>query len=129
MSLNRQAVFETALTGMLKQKAFSRTHDDHCLYRSDDGLKCAIGFCIPDENIPTIMNDYGDLQEVAADDIMHLLDDKFGKASIDNDSRFLVRLQEMLHDNHSSEPFDRDTVLRHARIVADEYKLEMPDVT
>lgn len=50
MTFDRQKAFDTALAGLRAQgrKSFNK-ESGHCFYRSPDGLKCAVGFLIPDE--------------------------------------------------------------------------------
>lgn len=47
----RQEIFDIAWTG-LKSQGFERSLSDvasGCAYRGEDGLRCAIGWCIPDK--------------------------------------------------------------------------------
>lgn len=50
--MNRQKIFNTAYLG-LKAQRFQRSatfaKEQACVYRSPEGLKCALGHCIPDE--------------------------------------------------------------------------------
>lgn len=68
--MNRQEIFDIVVTNLLKQKKRSfgeykptafRYNEAHlyngCLYRSPEGLKCAVGWLIPDElYIPEMEN-------------------------------------------------------------------------
>lgn len=47
-NLNRQTVFDTMLTHLRAQGQAALTSTGFCAYRSDDGLKCAVGAIIPD---------------------------------------------------------------------------------
>ena len=46
----RQEIYDTARKGLLGQMKKSRFGGDKCAYRGDNGLKCAIGHCIPDDS-------------------------------------------------------------------------------
>lgn len=46
--LSMQQIFDKSAVGMLRQRAFSGD-DEACLYRSDVGHKCAVGFLIDDK--------------------------------------------------------------------------------
>lgn len=47
----RQEIFDLAWVGLKAQGFFkSITRDGNCAYRGTEGLRCAIGFCIEDEN-------------------------------------------------------------------------------
>lgn len=51
MSMTHQEIFDKAWLG-LKAQGFKRAWDEshqQCVYRAPDGLRCAIGHCIPDE--------------------------------------------------------------------------------
>jgi len=52
MNRTRQEIFDLAWNG-LKAQGFGKSRvpgKARCLYRGPDGLKCAIGHCIPDGN-------------------------------------------------------------------------------
>ena len=60
MSLNRQAAFDTAYLGLREQGfAPSVLTDDLCAYRGQAGMKCALGFLIPDEKYEAYVEDFG----------------------------------------------------------------------
>ncbi len=45
-----QVTFDTVVTGLRKQNARSVSENKHrCMFRSPDGLKCAVGMLITDE--------------------------------------------------------------------------------
>lgn len=57
----RQEIFDLAWNG-LKAQGFKRSKvvgGPRCLYRSQNGLKCAIGHCIPDEIYSPLMEEEG----------------------------------------------------------------------
>lgn len=50
--MNNQQAFDLMVTHLRNQKLRSAIYDGHnryCVYRSPDGLKCAVGVLIPDE--------------------------------------------------------------------------------
>lgn len=47
--LTLQDVFNLGYIGVIRQGKQSAGADGYCLYRGPDGIKCAIGHCIPDE--------------------------------------------------------------------------------
>lgn len=63
--MNEQQLFDIAYAGLAKQ-GFIRSYDliRGCMYRSPDGLKCAIGQCIPDRLYTPSMDDNGTLQGI-----------------------------------------------------------------
>lgn len=46
--MERQEIFDAVVDHLVKQGRRAST-EDSCLYRTDDGLKCAVGFLISDE--------------------------------------------------------------------------------
>ena len=51
-----QEIFNIVALHLFKQQAGSFDEDrEHCLYRNDDGLKCAIGILIPDDKYDSKM--------------------------------------------------------------------------
>lgn len=49
-----QEVFDWVVGNLLKQGAKSLNDEGDCRYRGDDGLKCAAGWCISDEEYSRI---------------------------------------------------------------------------
>ena len=49
MVMNAQEVFDTVATHLLKQNMRAIDMEGSCVYRSHDGLKCAVGCLIPDD--------------------------------------------------------------------------------
>lgn len=55
--MNEQEIFDTVLDHLAKQKKRS-VQGSSCVYRSQTGLKCAVGCLIPDElYVPTMENE------------------------------------------------------------------------
>lgn len=44
-----QEIFDTAVIGIIKQKGRSVDDNGICLYRGDNGMKCAVGQVLPDK--------------------------------------------------------------------------------
>lgn len=69
--MNAQQVFDTVLNGIRAQgKASISADSNYCMYRSEDGCKCAAGLLIPDnlydptmenKSIPKVIEDFPDL--------------------------------------------------------------------
>lgn len=100
--LDRQWAFDTALAGLRAQGCRSLSPNGvTCLYRGQDGLKCAVGFLIPDERYVQSLDegnsagaaDQWNVQEAVCPDGMSL-----------SDGEFLYQLQRQLHDGLDSKP-------------------------
>lgn len=101
--LTRQEIFDKAWTG-LKSQGFVKSQSESasgCAYRGDYGLRCAVGWCIPD-------NAYSaKFEGVAAEDV-----DIRKAAGIDGrDATFAAILQKQ-HDQ-SKDPSDMEELLRN----------------
>lgn len=116
-TLDRQAVFTTAVTGLLAQGGPAYTTNG-CRYRAPNGNKCAIGHLIPDDmyrsrlegsRASTVLT--VDLFEFLTPDDVHFVDD----------------LQSSVHDNPArSRDWSRFPLI--ARAFARSHDLEVPDV-
>lgn len=85
-----QELFNIVSAHLLKQNSKSTTRvewDDHCVYRGDDGKKCAIGCLIPDDKYSTDMEG----QNCHADDIRDA-------SGITDDTANLAESLQRLHD-------------------------------
>ena len=49
--MTKQEFFNKSVAGVIKQGALSKNFTGHCLYRGPDGLKCAIGHVINDDEV------------------------------------------------------------------------------
>ena len=47
--MDNQEFFDKATSGFLKQGVLSVDKTGECVYRCDDGRRCAVGFVVPDE--------------------------------------------------------------------------------
>lgn len=96
MSKELQKLFDRAVGGILKQGKASIIIDDndrpHCMYRGDNGTKCAIGHLIPDSKYDEKMENLGFEQLLNRDVFPY----KYGRKY----QNFLADLQ-TLHDNNS----------------------------
>lgn len=82
---DRQKAFDTALNGLRKQGRRSM-NGWQCAYRGVGGLKCAVGFLIPDDKYSPIVEGF------TANRVTHLVG---GGA---DDGEFLIDMQDRLHD-------------------------------
>lgn len=48
--LDAQTIFDRVASHLLAQKASAFDHDGNCVYRNYQGLKCAVGCLIPDQD-------------------------------------------------------------------------------
>lgn len=54
----KQETFDTVVAHLRKQGKPASNDDGTCMYRTTDGLKCAVGALIPDERYTAILEDY-----------------------------------------------------------------------
>lgn len=128
--MNRQEIFDTVVTNLLKQgkRSFGPYKPNAyryaecnlisvCLYRSPDGSKCAVGWLIPDELYVPQLENMMVPTNGEENDVSHVLT----KAGISKDDfYFLYRLQRV-HDSCDVENWD----VGFSKI-AQEYGLAMP---
>lgn len=113
--MNRQEVFDTALNHM-RQQGKRAGGKYGCSYRTPDGLKCAVGALIPDENYdPEIEGLTANREEVVAS-----LPFEIDRAA--GDDKFLRQLQLDLHDGNIREDFLAG-LERYAELFATEWGL------
>lgn len=82
-----QDIFDQAANHLLTQMKQSR-YDGMCLYRSDDGLKCAVGCFIADDEY------YGDMENECVENLI----DCGLMRSIDHDRIKLLDKLQCMHD-------------------------------
>ena len=94
--MNRQEALNIAARGILEQGAYSLNKArTSCMYRGENGTKCAVGHLIPDDDYDPLMegkaaSDYKIL------DVIDVLCDNF----------FLCSMQARIHDIPSIEGWD-----------------------
>lgn len=126
MSLNRQQVFDNALN-QIRAQNYARSFDADrgcCMYRGPNGVKCAIGVSIPDEDYARVKDD---IEEQKAEVVIRLLPELFD-GSVDED--FVNELQ-IIHDegpgeankNYAHGPLNPKTFESQMRAFAKEYNL------
>jgi len=106
-------VFTIARDGMLKQGMRSMSTQEgesSCAYRGDNGLRCALGFCISDKDYRPSMEGYGPEEVYIAKAI--------GLPYEGEAISFLSELQS-IHDNKDPEAWDF-----HLRMFAQVHGLE-----
>lgn len=108
----RQDIFDRALAHLRTQRQPALNHyQDHdesprCLYRTPEGLKCAIGALIPDENYNP------DLENTAASSHCVIEAMGYNPGDLTQDDRvFLSALQSDLHDEPACALSEDFTVL------------------
>lgn len=124
MSLKRQIIFNFVFERIVEQGRPSYdASEDQCLYRSNDGCKCGIGWLIPDGNYTPDIEGTG----VADPSVTKLIGLRFGRASGTFDTKFLDRIQ-CAHDRStpSCARSKKDFVsvfIGHMRAIAGDYNL------
>lgn len=116
----KQLVFNTVVTALLKQGGPSSA-DDMCLYRGPKGVKCAIGHIMPDELYRSDMegkdiSNFIPFEAVCGTELIEVTRD---------DSHFLQRLQQRLHDDLGEHDFV-NKLKSAAREFADIFRLNLP---
>jgi len=113
--MNKQEIFNKVRDHLLKQNAKSlKKHSIHCAYRSDSGLKCAIGCLITDENYEAAHEGLG-AEEVP---VVQMVERSLDILIDPETSRLLYDLQD-LHDNYNV-----DEWAYQFDVVADSFGLE-----
>lgn len=110
----RQEIFDLAWNG-LKAQGFERSlnSDDTCAYRGENGMRCAIGFCIDDANYDEEL-----LEENLAQDPAVLNAARIAQ----EDNVFAEELQEM-HDT----AYSPEIMEEQLRAFALRHKLKVPE--
>jgi hypothetical protein len=91
----RRDVFETIKAHLLAQKAKSVSDQGGCMYRSPDGLKCAIGCLIPDDAYTSAMEgSIGDLMKF----IEFRIDGRSIERSFNDRDFFMLQMLQTVHD-------------------------------
>ncbi len=118
-----QEIFDTVVDHLLSQGKPSIS--GVCRYRSDDGLKCAVGVLIPDSEYDFEMEH----SVIDAEPSNHPTPiQKWAQLRYPNDLKLLTRLQR-LHDDGPSHRFDNphdaweEYILTQSQIIAEEFNL------
>jgi hypothetical protein len=112
--LTRQEIFDKVATHLLTQKQQS-LGPDGCMYRGDNGLKCAIGVLIPDDKYSPSFEGATCYDEGANGVLMARIRQAAGIA--DEDGAFAFRLQR-IHDSTLT-----DNWFVQLRQLADQFEL------
>lgn len=119
--LSRQEIFTKAYLG-LKSQGFQRSvkrNSNRCLYRANENMKCAIGWCISDENYDQEFDIKSEMDSSSIDTNPDILE----AACIDSiNLQFATELQ-IVHDVNRT-PYEMEIGLER---FADEYGLEIPE--
>jgi hypothetical protein len=102
-----QEIFDTVATHLFEQGRQS-AKDGMCLYRTDSGLKCAVGVLIPDEAYDTKMDDMDSQGDTSVRSLIlsGLLPSDLQKTFEDNQS-LLLDLQ-WVHDQEYNWNYNED---------------------
>lgn len=126
--LTKQAIFNKAVNGLLKQKA-PAIIKDRCVFKTADGLKCAIGFAIPDERYKKSFEGQEAWRVLANIGVIN--PDNFTKAQFISWTNFLQSLQDA-HDNSAFNLKEKlitnfvEDLKPSLKNIAQAYKLKLP---
>lgn len=90
-----QRIFNFVARHLLKQGAQAELHNGTCVFRSESGLKCAVGCLIPD-------SEYVDSMDMEATTITGLLQHFYPDVTVSKDKLDLLRELQRVHDNTST---------------------------
>jgi hypothetical protein len=115
--MNKQEIFTTVATHLLTQNEKALDEDNNCVYRTDSGLKCAIGCIITDEMY------HRDMDEQSMTALQLIKADRFTMPDwfCDNVMEF-VELQS-IHDCLDPEDWRKSLIF-----FSEKEELEMPEV-
>jgi len=124
--ITAQQAFETAVNGLYAQGQLSTNSVNDCLYRSPEGLKCGVGFLIPDEVYQEGFEDQSASDIFGVPAIKELFDPKVTET-------FLESIQRDLHDQfvfatyHKGLPY-KEWLINRAKDFARIHNLTLPKV-
>ncbi len=125
--LTRQEAFDKAYKGLAGQgfkKSILSNGLESCAYRGADGLKCAVGFLIPDEKYQKKFEGVAVCEPYElVSERREILEELFEAANIDPEDALFYEGLQYAHDN--SEVIDMETNLRN---LAKMYHLTIPEV-
>ena len=116
--ITAQELFDQVVTAVVKQGRKSEGTDGRCMYRHPDGLKCAAGHAMTDEEF----EEFGGMERNDA---------WFGGDRVPprlKPYQHLLNALQSDHDSANNGDFARD-FLRHAEDTARDFKLTMPEVS
>jgi len=119
-----QEIFDTVVAHLLQQGKQSKSNV--CLYRSDDGLKCAIGALIPDSEYDPAM-EFAVVEDHYPSQPASVIQ-AWAQSNYPNDLKLLNRLQR-LHDDcpyhiygYHPEAWE-EYILTQSQIIAEDFNL------
>lgn len=118
--MNTQEIFNKVVNHLLTQKAASRNpSNNECVYRNDNGLKCAVGVLIDYEHYKLAL----EKRSIRSPLVISAVADSIGRNLTENEIDLLDRLQRM-HDLKSPAVWERTL-----GTIAEYYGLAMPPLT
>ena len=99
--MTKQEIFDTVVTHLRKQAVRSMRGPD-CVYRSPDGLKCAVGCLIPDSEYKSNWEGYTVLSISEAPENKDF--QSYLKSKVGLDNMKLLQALQRAHDNESFAP-------------------------
>jgi len=126
--MTAQEIFDKVINHLLQQggPALNYNYDDDpvCRYRSNNGLKCAVGCLIPDDQYDPIMEGWGVMVTSPPSDPLNYWIAKYYEPQRD-----LLAALQSLHDNIGMNGICDDwqtVILRGAADIAKKFGLAMP---
>lgn len=110
--LTQQEIFNTVKTHLLTQMVKARNGMGLCVYRTEDGLKCAVGCLMSDE----FYAKYG--QDLEQSSVSAFTLEHFDALKIKERDQELLRRLQTVHDAYSPAEWPNQL-----RLVADKYRL------
>lgn len=109
LNLTKQQAFDQMVTHMRTQKGIALNDRGFCMYRSPEGLKCAVGALVPDDQYKPNFEG-SSASSLPIDDLEGL---------------FLDQAQQALHDNFRHDGFDLTKFEQAAQRFAEEHHLKV----
>jgi len=122
MTRTAQELFSAAYLATMKQGMASSISNGLCRYRGPNGLKCAIGHLVEDDDLAHAMDEAND----AAIDT--LVKNRFpGLPEEFVEHVFLLRTTQIAHDRSKNPATFREDFTREMRDIAREFSLSLPE--
>lgn len=125
--MDAQAIFNAVATHLFRQGKPAYSFDEHaCMYRTPDGLKCAVGCLIPDELYTPLMEFQAAGNLITYASVRGYQLPEF----IEANARLLRELQEVhddpdnCHDADRSKGFNTERLIARLTRVATKHKLD-----
>lgn len=122
--MTNQEIFDTVYRHLLSQGKRAKTEDGDCVYRTEDGAKCAVGCLIPDElYMSDIETASAELAALGVRDGARerFLGEIFDEIGIPKESAYLLGALQGVHDHEHPDEWQQAL-----EFVAEKYGLTVP---